>query len=188
MNKIFFAFCVKKYFLKFLIFRLFYSSVCCVISLNTFRNNSSNLNAHFFYSTFISKSYYWNRWCIFRPTHIRSTLLLTSSHVVLQQHPTTYPVLVAWLSSEIDLTWPNLKSKQWSQPLLMKIHLEREIVAEFKEFERRFKFKPRLKFGWFKSNVIRFKPALNLNRVLADLNRGSNSLNSISGNIIYSCF
>ena len=30
------------------------------------------------------------------------------------------------------------------------------------------------------SNVSRFKPALNLNRVLADLNRGSNSLNSIS--------
>ena len=31
------------------------------------------------------------------------------------------------------------------------------------------------------SNVKRFKPALNLNRVLADLNRGLNSLNSISG-------
>ena len=31
------------------------------------------------------------------------------------------------------------------------------------------------------SNVSRFKPALNLNRVLADLNRGSNPLNSISG-------
>ena len=30
------------------------------------------------------------------------------------------------------------------------------------------------------SNVSRFKPAFNLNRVLADLNRGSNSLNSIS--------
>ena len=30
------------------------------------------------------------------------------------------------------------------------------------------------------SNVSRFKPALNLNRVLADLNRGSNSLNSRS--------
>ena len=30
------------------------------------------------------------------------------------------------------------------------------------------------------SNVSRFKPALNLNRVLADLNRGSNSLNSMS--------
>ena len=29
-------------------------------------------------------------------------------------------------------------------------------------------------------NVSRFKPARNLNRVLADLNRGSNSLNSIS--------
>jgi len=31
------------------------------------------------------------------------------------------------------------------------------------------------------SNFSRFKPVLNLNRVLADLNRGSNSLNSISG-------
>ena len=31
------------------------------------------------------------------------------------------------------------------------------------------------------SNVSRFKPALHLNRVLADLNRGLNSLNSISG-------
>jgi len=25
----------------------------------------------------------------------------------------------------------------------------KEPVAEFKEFERRFKFKPRLKYGWF---------------------------------------
>jgi len=31
------------------------------------------------------------------------------------------------------------------------------------------------------SNLLRFKPALNLNRVLADLSRGSNSLNSVSG-------
>ena len=31
------------------------------------------------------------------------------------------------------------------------------------------------------SNVSRFKPALNLNRVLADLNGGLNSLNSTSG-------
>ena len=46
-------------------------------------------------------------------------------------------------------------------------------VAEFKEFERL-----PLKIV---SNVSRFKPPLNLNRVLADLNRGSNSLNSISG-------
>jgi len=30
------------------------------------------------------------------------------------------------------------------------------------------------------STVSRFKPALNLNRILADLNRGSNSLNSAS--------
>ena len=54
-------------------------------------------------------------------------------------------------------------------------------VAEFKEFERRFKFKPRLEII---SNVSRFKPAINLNRVLADLNRGSNSLNSISDLIV----
>ena len=33
---------------------------------------------------------------------------------------------------------------------------------------------PRFKYDWF------HLPALNLNRVLADLNRGSNSLNSIS--------
>ena len=58
-------------------------------------------------------------------------------------------------------------------------------MAEFKEFERRFKFKQRLKYRLVPlkivSNVSRFKPALNLNRVLADLNGGSNSLNSISG-------
>ena len=53
-------------------------------------------------------------------------------------------------------------------------------MAEFKEFERRFKFKSRLVPLKIVSNVSRFKPALNLNRVLADLNRGSNSLNSIS--------
>ena len=45
--------------------------------------------------------------------------------------------------------------------------------AEFKEFESWFKFKPRLNYGWFSlkivSNVSRFKPALNLNRVLARL-------------------
>ena len=59
-------------------------------------------------------------------------------------------------------------------------------VAEFKEFERWFKFKPQFKYGWFRFKLYqmfhsRFKPALNLNRVLADLNRGSNSLNSIFG-------
>ena len=57
-------------------------------------------------------------------------------------------------------------------------------MAEFKEFERRFKFKPRFPLK-IVSNVSRFKPALNLNRVLADLNRGSNSLNSISDLIIF---
>ena len=65
-------------------------------------------------------------------------------------------------------------------------------MAEFKEFKRRFKFKPRFKYGWFHLKLYQMfevnlqtfdtiKPALNLNRVLADLNRGSNSLNSISG-------
>jgi len=57
-------------------------------------------------------------------------------------------------------------------------------VAEFKEFERRFKFKPRLVPLKIVSIVSRFNPALDLNRVLADLNRGSNSLNSISGYFI----
>jgi len=43
-------------------------------------------------------------------------------------------------------------------------------VAEFKEFERRFKSKPWLLVPLkIVSNVSRFKPALNLNRVLADL-------------------
>ena len=65
-------------------------------------------------------------------------------------------------------------------------------MAKFKEFERRIKFKPRLKFGWFhlklyqmfyKTFDSRFKPALNLNRVLADLNRGSNSLNLATGGL-----
>ena len=37
------------------------------------------------------------------------------------------------------------------------------------------------------SNVSRFYPALKLNRGLADLNRGSNSLNSISDYLIYLC-
>ena len=55
--------------------------------------------------------------------------------------------------------------------------------AEFKEFEPRLKFKPRLKYGWFHLNCIkflRFKPALTWNRFLEDLSRGSNSLNSDS--------
>ena len=57
-------------------------------------------------------------------------------------------------------------------------------MAEFKEFERRFEFKPRLKYGWFHLKLYQMfqdlNRALNLNRVLADLNRCSNSLNSIS--------
>ena len=64
--------------------------------------------------------------------------------------------------------------------------------TEFKEFEPRIqfnprnKFKPRLKYGWFNLKLYqmfpRLKPALYLNRVLADLSRGSNSLNSASVN------
>ena len=60
--------------------------------------------------------------------------------------------------------------------------------AEFKEFERRFKFKPQLKYGWFHLKLYQMFQDLSLrlilNRVLADLNRGSNSLNSISDFII----
>ena len=56
--------------------------------------------------------------------------------------------------------------------------------AEFQEFEPRLKFKTRLKYGWFHfklySNVSRFRPALNWNRVLTDFRRGSNLLNSES--------
>ena len=52
-------------------------------------------------------------------------------------------------------------------------------MAEIKEFERRFKFKPRLKYGWFHLKL--YQMFQDLNRVLADLNGGSNSLNSISG-------
>ena len=52
-------------------------------------------------------------------------------------------------------------------------------MAEFKEFEPRFKFKPWLKYGWFHLKL--YQMFQDLSRVLADLNRGSNSLNSISG-------
>ena len=52
-------------------------------------------------------------------------------------------------------------------------------VVEFKEFERRFKFNSRLKYGWFHLKL--YQMFQDLSRVLADLNRGSNSLNSISG-------
>ena len=55
----------------------------------------------------------------------------------------------------------------------------KETEAEFKEFEPRFKLK-------IVSNVSRFKPALNLNRVLVDLSRDINSLNSVSVCVILS--
>ena len=51
-------------------------------------------------------------------------------------------------------------------------------VAEFKEFERRFKFKPRFEYGWFHLKL--YQMFQDLKWVLVDLNRGSNSLNSIS--------
>ena len=65
------------------------------------------------------------------------------------------------------------------------IHLEKRILgyisiflakqeAKFKELERRLKFQPQLKYGWFGStlnciNFSRFKPALNWNRFLGIL-------------------
>ena len=61
-------------------------------------------------------------------------------------------------------------------------------MAEFKEFERRFKFKPRFKYGWFHLKL--YQMFQDLNRVLVDLNRGLNSLNSTSDNIaalVYLC-
>ena len=65
-----------------------------------------------------------------------------------------------------------------SLQVFVKFDLEsNKSVTEFKEFERRFKFKPRFKYGWFH---VKLYQMFNLNRVLADLNRGSNSLNSIS--------
>ena len=42
------------------------------------------------------------------------------------------------------------------------VHKNNKSVAEFKEFERRFKFKPRFKFGWFH---------LKLYQVFQDLSR-----------------
>ena len=47
--------------------------------------------------------------------------------------------------------------------------------AKFKELQPQLKFKTRLKYGWFQFNVSRFKSALDWNRFLADLRRGSNS-------------
>ena len=58
--------------------------------------------------------------------------------------------------------------------------------AEFKEFERRLKFKPpRLKYGWFHLKLYSMFQYLSRRsiktRFLADLRRGSNSLNSDTG-------
>ena len=57
------------------------------------------------------------------------------------------------------------------------------IVHAEAEVEPRLKFKPRLNYGWFHSiknvfNLLSFKQSLNWNRFLADLRRGSSSLNS----------
>ena len=69
-------------------------------------------------------------------------------------------------------------------PYLMEALLITRSEAEFKEFKRWLKFKPRLKYGWFHLKLYqRFRPALNFNRVLADLSRGSNSLNSTSDSL-----
>ena len=64
-------------------------------------------------------------------------------------------------------------------------------MAEFKEFERRFKFKPRFKYGWFHLKLYQMFQDLSRRfiktgfwRILADLNRGLNSLNSISGHVL----
>ena len=68
--------------------------------------------------------------------------------------------------------WRRWEERQ-RQPSSLGLHSSRTKIkqpeAEFKEFERRLK----LVF-----NVSRFKPALNWNRFLTDLRRGSNSLNS----------
>ena len=73
---------------------------------------------------------------------------------------------------------------------MLGIHLkwsDLDPVAEFKEIERRFKFKSRLKYGWFHLKLYQMFQDLSRRliqnefwRILADLNRGSNSLNSIS--------
>ena len=41
------------------------------------------------------------------------------------------------------------RKKRHSSLLKHKIAKSKSPVTEFKEFERRFKFKPRFKFGWF---------------------------------------
>ena len=68
--------------------------------------------------------------------------------------------------------------------LEINIWLKIYTVAEFKEFERRFKFIPRFKYGWFHLKLYQMFQDLSgakfKLRVLADLNRGSNSSNSIS--------
>ena len=56
-------------------------------------------------------------------------------------------------------------------------------MAEFKEFERRFKFKPRLKYGWFHLKCFKIQVGAKFKPGFADLNRGSNSSNSISGKV-----
>ena len=80
-----------------------------------------------------------------------------------------------------------LRNHWISEPKIVIRHKTRhqKPVAEFKEFERRFKFKPRFKYGWFHLKLYQMFQDLSRrlikNRVLADLNRGLNSLNSISG-------
>ena len=54
-------------------------------------------------------------------------------------------------------------------------------MAEFNEFERRFKFKPRLKYGWFHLKCFKIQAGA---KFKPGLNRGSNSLNSISVHLL----
>ena len=49
------------------------------------------------------------------------------------------------------------KDKTWQMFKFFKICTP---VAEFKEFERRFKFKPRLKYGWFHLKLYQMFPDL----------------------------
>ena len=67
--------------------------------------------------------------------------------------------------NQISLRWTpefgqdNFQAEGWSHRSQTR---EKEPVAEFKEFERRFKFKPRFKYGWFH---------LKLYQMFQDLNR-----------------
>ena len=48
-----------------------------------------------------------------------------------------------------DLSSPSFRFPRWNLKNLSRGLNPPKPVAEFIEFERRFKFKPRLKYGWF---------------------------------------